>query len=203
MQGWKRKAWVVAVGSLCGLLAWSPVGAGTKAGKTRTATGALVSGGQGVWQLQPAGQKPTLRFRVTEQTKIWRETSVKTEALKAGMVVRLHGQGQDDRLAAARVECFGPDEVQWQEAKKPKPGAAYSAKARATTLIARIQGLNPLTVHNRRGQVIRVESTPQTRIVLHAPEAEGNLAVGGKAQVTYTQQNGEMVAREIVLKQEG
>jgi hypothetical protein len=201
MQGRKGKAWAVVVGSVCWMLVWSQAGAAS--GKTRTATGDLVSGGQGVWQLQVAGQAQPLRFRVTEQTKIWKEASAGAGALTPGKVVCLHGRGQNDRFTATRIQCLAPEESEWRDAKKKRSGAAYPAKARTTTLTARIEGLEPLTVRNRYGQVIRVESTPETRWVLRSQETEGGMSAGGKAQVTYTQQEGEPQAREIVLKQEG
>ncbi len=203
MEGWKGRAWVVAVGVLCGMLAWGAVGAGAAPAKTRTATGELVAGGPGVWQLQKEGQGQPVRFRVTEQTKIWKEAGLEVRELEPGMVVCLQGRGQNDRFIATRIHCLAPEESKWKQNKKTRGGAAYPAKARTTTLTACVQGLEPLTVRNRHGQVIRVESTPQTRWVRHVRETEQGLAAGAKAQVTYTTQPGEPEAREIVLKQEG
>lgn len=192
---------MVLVAGVCWACAWSTQAAA--AAKTRTATGELTTNSQGEWSLRMPGKGQALQFRVNDETKIWKESELAAGELAAGMLVRMNGRGQNDVFTATRIQCLAPEESRWQEAKKQRTGAAYPDRARTTSLTARIQKPEPLTVCNRFGQVIRVERTPRTLVLRRSRETLAGLAAGTKAQVTYSGQGNAAQAVEIVLKQPG
>lgn len=165
--------------------------------KVRSATGMItMMSDNGVLTLA-VNKKRTEQFKVSDQIEILQEEIVNQKILKPELVVRITGKGQKNTVVANEIKVL--KQQKFKSVKSKKPGSAYGQQEKATSIKVKIIEQRPLKVKNYYGQMLQVQTTEQTVVVQEKVVDTSTLVNNTKAKIVYTESNGQLVAKQIIL----